>query len=286
MKRDKMSLSNIIKNMHKKKEDEVSLIPAIEKHLMSKARSKDEDVWLDKMTRFHPSKVTYSGVCSRAYNLFMQRDRLGFKFTMPSPHETSLLRIFEHGHSIHSLYQDKILGPSGVLYGKWEKDGTQVKGFMPGEDWKYVEPRIIWKEFNMSGYCDGIVCTDGTWAVVEIKSANSNSFKYMKATNTPRASHVKQAQLYLFAPNDLELEHELTGAVILYINKDTGEELEFFVKKDYSIIKPILDEIRQSIIDLDKWVIAPTLYECKTPKSKRAKDCIACTFCFMREDYV
>ena len=286
MKEDKMSLSNIIKNMHKKQPEGLSLIATIEKHLMSTARNKDKDVWLDKMTRFHPSTITYAGVCSRAYNLFMQRDRLGFDFPMPAPHETSLLRVFEHGHSIHDMYQNKIIGPSGVLYGKWEKEGTIVKGFMPDKDWKYIEPRIVWKEYNLSGYCDGILCVDGQWAVLEVKSANSNSFKYMKATNTPRESHVKQAQLYLFAPNDLELEHDLAGCLILYINKDTGEELEFFIKKDYSYVDELLTNISLAIKDLEHQVIPPRLGECKTPKSKRAKNCISCSFCFMRDDYV
>ena len=285
-KREKMSLSNIIKSLHKQDTGTPSLISKIEQHFMSEARSMDYGVWLDKQTRFHPSKVTYSGVCSRAYNLFMQRERLGLTYSMPDPHETSLLRIFQHGHSIHSLYQDNILAKSGVLYGKWQKGDEIVKGFYPGDGWTYVEPRIIWKEYNMSGFCDGIVVLAGKFVVLEIKSSNSQSFKYMKATRTPRDSHVKQAQLYIHAPNDLELDHEIVGSIILYVNKDTGEELEFYVKKDYALISPILDAISNAKKDFEYNVIAPRLPECKTKSSKRAKDCVSCSQCFMRDDYV
>jgi len=281
-----MSLNNIIKSLHNRGEDSVTLVPSIEQYFMSRSRSTDYKTWLDKMTRFHPSKVTYSGVCSRAYNLFMQRERLGLEFELPEPHETSLLRIFELGHSIHDMYQNKILGQAGVLFGKWKKAGQLIKGFYPGEGWLYEEPRIKWPKYNMSGYCDGIVVIDGSFYLLEIKSSNSQSFKYMKAIKTPRESHVKQAQLYIHAPNDLELDQELKGCIILYINKDTGEELEFFIKKDQSTIQPILDAITEAKNDLENNIIQSRLSECKTSRSKRAKDCLSCTQCFMRDSYV
>ena len=221
-----MSLTNLIKNLHKA-QGNPSLGAIIERFFMRKANEFDEEKFRDRQTRFHPSQISYWGVCPRAYYLAMKGESLGYPLQKPTPFETSLLRVFEHGHSIHAMYQDTVLGPAGVLYGKWELKGEIVEGFQPAAEWKYVEPRMWWADKRISGYCDGYLQIDGRWFLLEIKSANDQSFRYLKRGNEPRAYHTRQAQLYMLAPHDLERKFEIEGAIILYVNKDTGEELDF-----------------------------------------------------------
>ena len=278
-----MSLGNLIKRIHNSSGNPC-ISAAIERHFMKKANDYDEEVFADKQTRFHPSSITFKGICVRAYYLMMKRDVLGFCLQKPEPHPTSLMRIFEHGHSIHSMYQDKVLGPAGVLYGKWELRGEVCEGFQPSEDWKYVEPRIWWTEKRMSGYCDGFLFLDGKWCVLEIKSTNDQNFRWIKRSGEAKYSHVQQAQLYLEAPHDLEKKPDFAGAVILYINKATGEELDFFVPKNREIIAPLLDKIDEAIDSLEGDVIPERHSDCKTRNSKRAKDCNSCHICFGVDD--
>lgn len=275
-----MSLANLIKNMHNKAPSDPALGVIIEQFYMKKAHTYDPERHADKVTRFHPSQITYWGVCQRAYYLLMKREELGFELDRPEPFETSLLRIFDHGHAIHSLYQDKILGPAGVLYGQWEKDGEVVEGFQPEEDWIYVEPRMWWPEKRISGYCDGYLEINGRWYVLEIKSSNDQGFRHLKRTREPRPYHARQAQIYMMSPHNLEKKFEIEGAIILYVNKDTGEGLDLFIPNNPEIVEPIMQGIESAIEALDQSMIPPRVEECKTARSKRAKDCGACRSCF------
>ena len=274
-----MSLTNLIKNLHKA-QGNPSLGPVIERYFMRKANEFDEEKFRDRLTRFHPSQISYWGVCARAYYLSMKGETLGYPLQKPTPFETSLLRVFEHGHSIHAMYQDKILGPAGVLYGKWELKGEVVEGFQPAPEWTYVEPRMWWSEKRMSGYCDGYLQIDNRWFVLEIKSSNDQSFRYLKRSNEPRAYHSRQAQFYMLSPHDLERKFEIEGAIILYVNKDTGEELDFYIENDPSRVEPLLKQIDVAIDSLDQSFIPTRVEDCKTIRSKRAKDCKVCNVCF------
>lgn len=274
-----MSLTDLIKNMHRSG-DNPSLSTVLESYFIKKSHEYDPEKHADKVTRFHPSQITYWGVCARAYHLLMKREELGFELDQPEPFATSLLRIFEHGHSIHSMYQEKILGPAGILYGRWEYEGEIIEGFQPSENWKYLEPRLWWAEKRISGYCDGFIELDGSWYVLEIKSSNDQNFRFLKRTRKAREYHVRQAQIYMMAPHNLERDFDFKGAIILYVNKDTGEELDLFVPNNPELVQPIFDQIDVAISSLDQSMIPPRIEMCKSPKSKRAKDCIACRSCF------
>lgn len=274
-----MSLTSLIKNLHNAGGNP-SLSAEIEKHFIRKANEFDLEKFEDRLTRFHPSQISYWGVCPRAYYLTMKREELGIALNKPKPHETSLLRIFEHGHSIHALYQDKILGPAGVLYGKWELNGVSQEGFQPSPEWKYVEPRLWWTEKRISGYCDGFLKLNNKWYLLEIKSSNDMSFRYLKRSGQPREYHSRQAQIYMQAPHDLSVKPTIQGAFILYVNKDTGEELDLFIENDPSRIEPIMQQIDVAIDSLDNPVVPMRVDDCKSNRSKRAKDCVACSVCF------
>lgn len=276
-----MSLDNIIKLM-KSSEDSPSLLPKIEQYYLNTSFDRDFEKIMDKQSRFHPSSICYNKVCPRSYSIVMNRKEFGAELRLPDAHATSLLRVFDHGHSIHEMYQNKIL--RNELYGFWEKDGDSIEGFCPGDDWSYVEPRVWWEKYRMSGYIDGVVLVNGKWCVLEIKSCNSNSFKYIKmVSQEPREYHRKQALLYCYAPNNLsELDEEFDGAIILYVNKDTGEEIDFFVPKSDEDLEDIFSAIEEAIDCADSSLITPRLEECKSIKSKRAKECISASFCFSK----
>ncbi len=259
---------------------------SIDLYYLKKSQETDQERFLDRLTRFQPSQVSYHGACPRAYHLFMRREELGLSFVQEPKFSAATMRVFDHGHALHALYQDKILGPAGVLYGEWQhtRTGEKIEGFMPQRDqemWRYVEPRLIWPEMRISGYCDGIVFVNGQWCILEIKSANNNSFMYIKATAKPRDYHVRQAQIYVFSPKPtISQQMHISGILMLYINKDTGEELEFFMPRDEEMMGQIVSNIQQAIAAAENPNLPPRLSECKSSKSARAKDCHACGACF------
>jgi hypothetical protein len=83
-----MSLGNLIKRIHNSSGNPC-ISAAIERHFMKKANDYDEEVFADKQTRFHPSSITFKGICVRAYYLMMKREELGFGFNNRSSKGTS-----------------------------------------------------------------------------------------------------------------------------------------------------------------------------------------------------
>ena len=114
-----------------------------------------------------------------------------------------------------------------------------------------------------------------------LKLTKGRHNKYIKSVSKqPRDYHMKQAMLYCFAPNDIENAGEIEGAIILYVNKETGEELDFFVKKDKAKIDQILEDIENAISASENKELPGRIEDCKTIKSRCAKECIARDFCF------
>lgn len=80
------------------------------------------------------------------------------------------------GTHLHSYLQNYVLGPMGILFGKWKHTGTSgiIKdGFHPDMladmeraakglplQWEYVEPTVWDEKHRISGHVDGVVCTN------------------------------------------------------------------------------------------------------------------------------
>lgn len=280
-----MSLLALMKSA-KTAGEQPSIKHTVDMYYLKKSQETDQERYIDRLMRFQPSQLSYNGSCPRAYHLVMRRDEYGISFIQEPKFSASMMRVFDHGHALHALYQDKVLGPAGVLYGEWQhqRTGEKIEGFMPQNEqslWRYVEPRLIWPEMRITGYCDGIIFVNGQWCILEIKSANNNSFMYVKSTGKPRDYHVRQAQIYVFAPKPtLSQQMHISGVLMLYINKDTGEEAEFYVPRDEGIMGAIANNIQQSIAAADSPNLPPRLSDCKSERSPRAKDCHACGACF------
>jgi hypothetical protein len=130
-----------------------------------------------------------------------------------NPFEPRLYRIFEQGHVI-----------ADVLYKKLEASGLF--------DSIEFEVPIEWQEMNFSGNIDHLV----QWAdtnqleVIEMKSMNSNGFKYLKG---PKPEHAIQAASYA-----VSLERTLDPSVnvsarVVYVSKDDFLISEYTIDRDW-----------------------------------------------------
>jgi CRISPR/Cas system-associated exonuclease Cas4 (RecB family) len=147
--------------------------------------------------------ITDAGKCPRA--IFFR-----FKNVPRAAMDARIMRIFEHGESIHRnifniLYRLRI----GVT--------TEIQ--IPSQE-------II------SGRADAILCIDNENYVLDIKSMNSMIFRKLLE---PKEENVYQLQLYMHY-------FGIKKGILLYIDKDQQEIKEFFVDYDEVLCKSLLDK--------------------------------------------
>lgn len=266
----------------KKPINELSLIEEIETFYLGKKARKS------LRPGMHPSEISYEDPFCPRWHFFRKKmvecspfdeDHILHQSEGAGP-DPSLYRIFDMGHSIHAMYQNNILGPSGVLYGhwnRWNKDNEKWEtsvGFRPdGFDWEYVEPRV--QSGAIRGHCDGIVKLDGRWFVLEIKSSNDQAFTFRKKV---KREHLRQAMLYCHLGFIDFPDIDPEGIVFIYVNKNTSKEQEYIIPKDTSVIQDILDglETYQKAENQQK---LPDRC-CLRANSKRANSCPAKDACF------
>lgn len=265
-----------------------SKVPLHELSLIGKI----DDFYSDRSSRglrpgIHPSEVSYEDPFCPRWHFFREK-LVGSSFpeghilhqAKPSPIEPSLYRIFDLGHSIHSMYQDRILGPAGILYGKWNRWNAEVEkweeavGFRPeGSGWNYVEPRV--QGMGIRGHCDGIIRVDGRWMVLEIKSSNDQAQTFRKKV---KREHLRQAMLYCHIGFIDFPDIEPEGIVFLYVNKNTSKEKEFIIPKDSSVIQDVLDGLDTYNKAKEKSYLPDRC--CVRMNSKRANACPVREACF------
>jgi len=227
---------------------------------------------------WHPSSIS-NGMCPRLEVIGkIRRDLL----TQGNPPDPKLMRIFWFGSAIHSMYQNKVFGPMGTLYGMWLNTHTKeiTTGLRPtdGQDYEYIEPTVHNPEYGIIGHTDGLLILGDGPALLELKTINSRSFEFL---NAPREAHVKQANLYMHCTFK-KFDHPMpTRTVILYVNKNTSEEKEFWVEKDGSVVQPMFQQIKKVEYSLSENSLPDRLASCKTATSASAKNCPACRVCFM-----
>lgn len=284
-------------------------IAEIQKYLTVVESGRDNEEDLEDLPGiWHPSDLCY-GFCPRQRSIH----RYFEEEEAPRQVDPGLLRIFWLGTAAHSMYQNRILGPSGLLYGWWlsldgraaiadwrartsgqrppwlevfahlQLDGFLVEGFMPGPSWEYREPAVYWPEYDIGGHIDGI-CTPVPWELIpdrmyilDVKTINERGFSFLQE---PRPYHVAQVQLYMHA--DLRWLDIPTPAraSILYVNKNTSSEREFLVDKDRSTIDSVTSGITQYNEALSSRRLPPRVEACKSERSKQAKACTVSSECF------
>lgn len=195
----------------------------------------------------HPSQA---GGCSRKLALSIVYDGVG----VPT-HNARIQRIFDNGHGVHQRLQ-------GYL---WEAAKMGTGGLkMMWEDVALFIPELL-----VTGELDCVVQVARSFYVVEIKSANKETFE---ALRKPKDEWINQVYLYMAALG-------IKAAIVLVECKDNQQLKEFYVPWD----PPTWDRIHDKVT-----TVLQAIYRKKLPKAKRCNDCFFCDFkdfCDVQEDH-
>lgn len=192
---------------------------------------------------FHPSSLgTYSGNCMRRAVYLLRGVAKKPNFT------PRILTVFANGHAVHDRIQ-KTIEAAGMML------ETEVKI-------EYEDPPI-------SGHADGVILLpwNDRKILLEIKSANENTFSGRLKWKKGKDEHFAQANIYAYILG-------IDTIWIMYENKD-NQEFEIFEhkaspKKAETIIK--------------KWRKAYAIFkEGELPERPYKPDNKACMYCDLRE---
>jgi len=153
-----------------------------------------------EQTRFY---ITDAGKCPRA--VFFK-----FKNAPKEAIEARLMRIFEHGESIHRNIFN-------ILYRLKIGCTTEIK---------IPEQEIV------SGRADAILCMNNENYVLDIKSINSMLFRKL---GSPKEENVYQVQLYMHF-------FGIKKGILLYVDKDQQNLKEFYLDYDENLCKGLMDK--------------------------------------------
>lgn len=152
--------------------------------------------------------ITDAGKCGRA--IFFK-----FKNVPREEMEARVLRMFDHGDSIHQLIMKPLLSLRKVRVVASEVD---------------IPPQEL-----IRGRADAIISDSKDLYVVDIKSMNSMAFR---ALESPKEDNVTQLQFYLHF-------FKIKKGILLYVNKDTQELKEFMIDYDPDLVNELLKELHQ-----------------------------------------
>jgi CRISPR/Cas system-associated exonuclease Cas4 (RecB family) len=170
----------------------------------------------------HHFYVSDAGKCTRA--IFFK-----FKKAPREEIEPRVLRLFDHGDSIHRLIMKPLLSMREI--------------------------HVVASEINIPpqelirGRADAIISDGKELYVVDIKSINSMIFQGLKSA---KEDHINQIQLYLHYLDPQK-------GILLYVNKDTQELKEFIIDYDPKRAKSLLSILVDLKKKIDSNIIPPRL---------------------------
>ena len=224
---------------------------------------------------FHASGM-YS-VCDREFLLTVLTEK-----STQSYIEAELRLKFLLGHQIHSLLQDDILGPAGLIKGFWKCRKCGWYYNEPSSDillpfpnrtcqccgnqwWGYVEPKVriavpgvpdepMW---NIVGACDGIRTSGG---VLDIKTISPRGVGYLEDSwgevdaetdwgfPNEKLSWSKKSVRKYFVQLQLYMHgfNEKSG-IVLYVPKDTIDDMKTWIEIPVEYNKDVVDIIFDKI---------------------------------------
>lgn len=150
-----------------------------------------------------------------------------------------VLRMFDHGDSIHQLIMKPLFGLRDI-----HVVASEVN----------IPPQEI-----ISGRVDAVVSDGKDLYVLDIKSMNGMIFNNLKE---PKPEHINQVQLYLHFLKQKK-------GILLYVNKDTQGLKEFFVDYNREIADPLLRDLQALKQRIDSDIIPcrladwPQNWQCK-----------------------
>lgn len=170
----------------------------------------------------HHFYITDAGKCGRA--IFFR-----FKKAPREEIEPRVLRLFDHGNSIHRLIMKPLLAIKKI-----HVIASEVN----------IPPQELIK-----GRADAIISDGKDLYVLDIKSINSMVFKNL---DQPKEEHLDQIQLYLHYLDPKK-------GILLYVNKDTQELKEFEIPYDSKRVQSLLKELSDLKIKIDSNIIPPRI---------------------------
>ena len=193
--------------------------------------------------RIYPSTFFYS--CKRR----LYYEHTGIEPSNPDNYYISpnLRRVFDIGHFMHSYLQTD-LHTSNILV--------------------TAEERIFDESLNLSGRIDGVIKIDNETLILEIKTIDGFAFNSL---TRPYDTHISQVQIYMGYK-------KLDKAILVYVNKSTGELKEFIIEFSRIEYNALIDEIKSFSEDVKN--LNPPMRICSSTKSQTAKSCIYCNHCF------
>jgi CRISPR/Cas system-associated exonuclease Cas4 (RecB family) len=177
----------------------------VESAYVEMLRNKPRD---NRQGHFHPSAV---GMCGRR-NVYEYIRAPAIQTIEPED-----LEVFDMGHAVHGMIQDKLESMGAFLQTK----GIQYS-FRPEVRFD-PQTDVLYQDLHVGGTTDGIleVWTD-TWrqrGIIEIKSIKDENFKKLRG---PKEDHVMQAHIYA-------KRFDCPVMWIWYFNKDTSERKVYTV---------------------------------------------------------
>ena len=162
----------------------------------------------------HHFYITDAGRCSRA--IFFK-----FKNAPRKEMEAKVLRMFEHGDSIHQLIMKPLFGIQEI-----HVVASEVN----------IPPQEL-----ISGRADAILSLGKELYVLDIKSMNGMIFRGLTEA---KEENINQLQLYLHY-------FKVPKGILLYVNKDTQELKEFFVDYNRSRAFRLLKDLEELKKEID-----------------------------------
>ena len=259
-----------------------------------------ENTERDLVKSFHPSELSTRS-CDM-YNI-LSHDKPGKNGTFSARQYL----IFDNGHSMHSRWQKSLsryllgtwkcdscgyiinensnyiefLDNQGLDYttltGNFCSSASDIPIKKPSkcancsssDGFEYREWRVVSLDMNIAGRTDGILEVDGHRYVLELKSANSNSYETLSSSNL-LLKFIKQVGLYMYVTGE-------ENSMVIVENKNTQEYKVFYyklsdlMKQDYfvSYIESV-KELKSKLVDFRKgMIVAPKLHaECASCKYK------------------
>lgn len=170
----------------------------------------------------HHFYISDAGRCGRA--IFFR-----FKKAPGEEIEPRVLRLFDHGNSIHRLIMKPLLAIRDI-----HVIASEVN----------IPPQEL-----IRGRADAIFSDGRDLYVLDIKSMNSLIFKNL---NQPKEEHINQIQLYLHYLDPKK-------GILLYVNKDTQDLKEFMVSYDAERVHSLLKELSELKTKIDSNIIPPRI---------------------------
>ena len=168
----------------------------------------------------HHFYITDAGKCGRA--IFFK-----FKNVPRKEMEAKILRMFDHGDSIHQLIMKPLLSIREIHVVASEMN---------------IPPQEL-----VSGRADAIISDGKDMYVLDIKSMNSMIFKNLEEA---KEENINQIQLYLHF-------FKIPKGILLYVNKDTQELKEFLINYNKNIANCLLEELSGFKKQIDANVVPP-----------------------------